>query len=52
MGRVCGGVPVGYMALIRNDGISDCFKTKSDGILAQKVATTAYLNLDSETMAY
>jgi len=41
MERVCGGVPVGYRALIRNDVISDRFKN-SDGILAQKVATMAY----------
>jgi len=42
MEGACGGVPVGYRALIRNDGISDRFKNKSDGILAQKVATMAY----------
>jgi len=33
MGRSCGGVPVGR-PLIRNDGILDLSKKKSDGILA------------------
>jgi hypothetical protein len=42
MERACGGVPVGYRALIRNDGILDHFFKKSDGILAQIVATMAY----------
>jgi hypothetical protein len=39
MERACDGVSVCYRTLIRNDGISDLFKKKSDGVLAQKVAT-------------